>query len=410
MHNFLGFSKNSDRIVAVCFADMIRTLGRSSTIILLPIYFLTLRHSSYFIIGLVVAAGYLFAAPFSMMGGTLADRIGRRPLFTVLPMLSAIVFLLMSIEIFTGIQLWILYLTFIFASPIGTLQGTVDSSVLSDLTQSNERIKAFSLLRLFSNVGFALGPALGGFVSTLGYSLLLLVPTAGNLIEELVYLALVRESMTDERNEEDIRITPGRSLISFPYADRSFMLIIGIIVVASVCLGQWGTTLTLFLSGSYHLSVARIGLMYSLNGVVVVLFQMPVNRLMAKFHDIDRLAAGVLIYAISFIMFGLFSVYYLILITTAILTIAENIFSPAVSTLISKIAPSNRRGEYFGAYSAVNAFTSPLFIVFGAFLLTSLTHSPLLIWAIVSLFGFISSMLFIFSKKKIPSARLTDYH
>ena len=145
--------------------------------------------------------------------------------------------------------------------------------------------------------------------------------------------------MTDVRNEADIRITPGRSLISFPSADRSFMLIIGIIVVASVCLGQWGTTLTLFLSGSYHLSVARIGLMYSLNGIVVVLFQMPVNRLMAKFHDIDRLAAGVLIYAISFIMFGLFSVYYLILITTAILTIAENIFSPAVSTLISKIAP-----------------------------------------------------------------------
>ena len=76
-------------------------------------------------------------------------------------------------------------------------------------------------------------------MSTLGYSLLLLVPTAGNLIEELVYLALVRESLTDVRNEADIRITPGRGVISFPSADRSFMLIIGTIVVASVCLGQW---------------------------------------------------------------------------------------------------------------------------------------------------------------------------
>jgi MFS family permease len=408
MNNPLGFSKNSDRIVAVCFADMIRTLGRSSTIILLPVYFLTVRHSSYFIIGLVVAASYLFAAPFSMMGGSMADRIGRRPLFTVLPVLSAIVFLLMSIEIFTQIQLWVLYLTFIFTSPIGTLQGTVDSSVLSDLTQPNERIRAFSLLRLFSNAGFALGPALGGFVSTLGYSILLLIPTAGNLIEELVYIALVRESMTQGRSEVATQITPGRSLMSFPLEDRSFLLIIGTIVVASVCLGQWGTTLTLFLSGSYHLSVAQIGLMYSLNGVIVVLFQIPVNRLMSRFHDIDRLAVGMVIYAVSFIIFGLFSAYYIILTATAILTIAENIFSPAVSTLISKMAPSNRRGEYFGAYSAVNALTSPLFIIFGAFLLTSLAYSPPIIWGIISIFGVVSSVLFVYSKRIIPSGRLAD--
>ncbi len=406
MDSPLRFSRNSESILAISLADMVRTLGRSSAVILLPIYFLTGRHASYIVIGAVIAVSYIATAPFSILGGSLADRIGRRPLFTLLPLVSFAVFLSMSIEIIFRMQLWLLLFTFVFTSPIGSLQGTVDSAVLSDLTAPQDRIKAFGLLRLFSNVGFALGPALGGLVASIGYGTLLLVPAAANLVEETVYFSFVRESMPSVPSEINASWTMKRGLVSFPAHDGPFMILVGVMVVASLCLGQWGTTLTLFLSGSYRLSAAQIGLMYSLNGLVVVLFQLPVNRMMSRFGDIERLAAGIGLYAVSFLMYGVLRDYVLILLTTAVLTIGENIYSPAASTAISKIAPQDRRGEYFGAYSAVNSFTSPLVVIFGSMMLTFFIRSPYLMWSVVSLIGAVSCALMLYSRQQIPRSRL----
>lgn len=408
MTGIISFSHNSRSVLAVSFADLVRTLGRSSSVILLPIYFLIDRHASYILIGVVIAASYLLTAPFGIMGGALADRVGRRPLFTILPLLSAFVFILMSIEIFTRAPLLMLFTTFLFTSPIGSLQGTVDSAVLSDLTSPDERTKAFSVLRLASNVGFSLGPALGGLVSVVGYGILMLIPAIGNIVEEAVYIMLVKETLPRKESANPAVTSLRRAMIAFPSSDRPFMIILGVMVIAQLCLGQWGTTLTLFLSSSYHLTAAQIGLMYSLNGAVVVIFQLPVNRLIGRFADINRLIAGVALYAISFFMFGIFSFYPLILTTAAILTIGENVYSPTASALISKIAPPNRRGEYFGAYSAVSAFTAPMIVLFGSLLLTTLSGKPAVLWGIVAFLGLTACLLLWRARKSIPQERLSE--
>ncbi len=402
----LSFSRNSRSVLGVCFADMVRSLGRSSALVLLPIYFLVDRHVSFILIGTVIGASYLLTVPFGMMGGTLSDRVGRRPLFTVLPVLSASVFVTLSIEIFTGSPLKLIFLTFVFTAPIGVLQGTVDSAVLSDITLPGERMRAFSVLRLASNIGFSLGPALGGLVSLLGYGMLLIIPAAGNLVEEVVYIMLVKESLP--QNETGETAVPARKpVFAFPSSDRPFILLVGALVVAQLCLGQWGTTLTLFLSGSYHLNAAEIGFMYSLNGIIVVLFQLPVSRLIDGFRELNRMIVGVALYAVSFLVFGIFSAYPLILTAAAILTMGENIYYPTANAMISKMAPQNRRGEYFGAYSAISGLAAPMIVLFGALLLTALPHDFTALWGIVAAVGLTACLMFLRAGKAIPPERLS---
>lgn len=405
MAGMVYFSRNTRSVLAVGFAGMIRTLGRSSAVILLPVYFLIDRHSSYMLIGAVIAVSFLFTVPMGIIGGTLADRVGRRPLFTVLPFLSALGFFAMSVEIFSNAPLWLIFLSFICTSPLGDLQRTVDSAVLSDLTLPTERTKAFSILRLASNFGFALGPALGGFIAIFGFGVLMLMPAAGNVFEGIVYTLLVRETLPDSESG-DATVSSPKKLISYPSADRPFMIIIGVMIVAQLCIGQWGTTLTLFLSSSYHLSTAQIGLMYSLNGAIVVLFQLPVNRMMGRYPDLSRLIAGVALYSVSFVMFGIFSLYLLVLVSAAILTIGENIYSPTESTLISKMAPRNRRGEYFGAFSATAALASPMIILFGSFLLTVFSKEPAVLWGIIAVPGIMACLMLWKAGKIIPKERL----
>ncbi len=403
-----AFGRNSRGVYAVGFADMIRTLGRSSAVILLPVYFLTERHADYLLIGDIIAASYLVTVPLGIIGGALSDRVGRRPLFTVMPFLSALGFAMMGLEIFSNAPLTIIFLTFICATPIGNLQQTVDSAVLSDLTLPSERTRAFSILRLASNVGFSLGPALGGFVALFGYGVLMLIPAAGNIIEGIIYIMFVRETLPEKGVTSTAIPSLRKALIAFPSSDRPFLIIIGVMVVAQLCLGQWGTTLTLFLSSSYRLSPAQIGLMYSLNGVVVVLFQLPVSRLMNRFAELNRLIIGVALYAVSFFMFGLFSAYPMILTAAAILTMGENIYSPTGSTLISKMAPQNRRGEYFGAYSAIGAFAAPVIVLFGSVLLTVFSRTPVVLWGIVAALGFTACLMLWKVRDVIPAERLSD--
>ena len=377
---FFNFETGSRSVIAISFADLVRTLGRSSAVLMLPIYLLEVRHVGFIVIGSVLAVASIVASPLSLAGGGIADRIGRRPLFTLLPLLSCLLFSSISAEIFLNVHVIFLFLTLVMTWPVSSLQGTVDSAVISDVTLPQQRMHAFSLMRLAANLGFSLGPALGGIVSTVNFGYAFIIPAAANIVEEFVYLIYVKESrplQTPQRRREGRRV-------KLPVDDRVFLLIALVLTFCEFCIGQWGNTLTLFLSHSYGYSTASIGLVYSLNGVIVVLLQLPVNSALSRFSDTVRLMLGMVLYSVTFLVFGLTDIFGLLLVNVVFLTIGENTFSPTSSSFVSRIAPADRRGEYFGSYNAMVLFTSPASSFLGAALLTWFSGTPEIMWGIVS--------------------------
>lgn len=384
----LSFQTGSRSVLAVSFADLVRTFGRSSAVLMLPIYFLQVRGVSFIDIGIVLAAGSLISSPVSIAGGSIADRIGRRPLFILLPLLSFILFGAISAEIFMNAPILLLFVTLVLTQPVGNLQRIVDSAVVSDVTMVHERSHAFSVMRLASNLGFSLGPVVGGVVSIAGFGYAFMIPAAANLAEEVVYVRYLLESRPPSGTEPS-----QRRRIRIPSDDRLFILVALVLTFSEFAIGQWGSTLTLFLSHSYSYSTAEIGIIYSLNGIVVVTLQLPTNRALSRFSDISRLMIGMLLYSATFLVFGLTDVLALLLVNVVFLTMGENIFSPTSTAYISKIAPADRRGEYFGAFSAMNMFASPFASLLGAVLLTRFSTSAAVIWLIVSLLCILSVVM-----------------
>jgi len=378
---------------AVALADMVRTLGRSSAILLLPVYFLIQRHEPFLVVGLVVSASSLLSAPVASWGGAITDRIGRRPLFTLLPLISFATFTLLFYEIFVHAAILILFGTFVLLFPVGSLQRTIDSTVISDIVPQNQRNRAFSRLRLASNVGFSLGPAVGGLIAVSGFDYLMLFPAFANLAEEFVYLSFVSESL---------EVTETRSVrrsFAFPGDDRLFLQIMLILVFCEFAIGQWGTTLTLFLGKVYSYSTAQIGLLYSVNGIVVVLLQLPVTRMMSLYSEFSSLIAGMFLYSITFLVFGLTSFFSLLVLDVIFLTVGENLVSPSTLVLISRLAPQSRRGEYFGSYSAVSSFASPAVTLTGVYVLSIFSHRPLAVWTVVAILALSSVPLLLKGRK-----------
>ncbi len=386
-----SFGLMRNRPVAVITTmQLVRTMGRSMVWVFAPIYYADYYHISFFTIGILFFLGTVITFPFGIYGGNIVDRLGRRSMGLLLPPLSAALFFAFATTAFLRIGGLVSFVLFILIFPLADLEGIVDQVIVTDVVAEHERINAFSLNRIGANVGFSIGPALGGFLSIFGFGWPFLVPAFGSIVVFFVFLLYIVE--TKPRLDPSKRSAGGKREL-FPRGDGRFLQVVIILSLISFVAGQWGTTLTLFLSRGYHLSDQEIGLMYTLNGIVVILFQIPVNMALSRWSDFSRLALGSLIYSSSFFLYSLSGVFAFVLLNTFYLTIGENVLAPVQTSIISKISPEDRRGQYFGAYYSISGMIVRMAPLLGTYGLEFLINQGMLFWGIFASGGLVLSIV-----------------
>ncbi|EQD32471.1 multidrug resistance protein, partial [mine drainage metagenome] len=174
------------------------------------------------------------------------------------------------------------------------IQGSADNVIITDSTTPTERTNAFSIVRILLNIGFALGPAVGGFIASISYGYIFLIPGVLTIIEAILYYLYVPETL----KKDDIQIR--KKGFEFPSKDVGFLFASLTISIMFLVMGQWGTTLTLFWKAFDHISDVQIGLLYGTNGIYVAIFQMPTNKILTKMRDHMRVLLGLNVYAFGF--------------------------------------------------------------------------------------------------------------
>ncbi len=385
-------------MLTISLASLVRILGRSQAWIFIPLYLAEIRHINYVFIGGLFFVTAVLSLPFSIYGGNLIDRIGRRRVIVTLPVVMAVLFLLIGLSVVESSSVIIIYILFVLVEPVASLQNIVDNVVVSDSTSDVERTDAFGLTRIAGNIGFSLGPASGGFLAGAGYQYVFYVPAVLSLVEVALFAVFIRDI-----NES---LEPERKPFDFPSRDRVFLALSVLISLIWFVAGQWGTTLTLFWSNVYSLQNWEIGTLYSVNGLIVVTMQAPVNAAFRRMTDHSRVALGGILYSLSFLALAFTRSYFLIILDVVSLTIAENIVAPVTYSMIAKMAPKNKRGQYFGAFQVIAGFISPTAPVFGTYVLSILSYSPLYFWSTIAVPGiFISLMVLAYGRRIYNSGR-----
>jgi MFS family permease len=136
-----------------------------------------------------------------------------------------------------------------------------------------------------------------------------------------------------------------------------------------------------------------IGILYSVNGLAVVFLQMPVNWVLARMRDFNRIALGGAIYSMGFFVLAFFSGFPFLIADVIFLTIGENVMSPVTYSLIGKISPAEKRGQYFGAFQLLLGLIAPMAPVLGTGLLSRFSYDPLLVWLPILVIGISMSFL-----------------
>ncbi|MCL4315141.1 MAG: MFS transporter [Candidatus Thermoplasmatota archaeon] len=324
-------------VISVAGAQLIRIFGRSQAWIFLPIFLHDYRGVQFFIIGFLFTLTALISIPVSLYGGNLCDRLGRRKVSLIFMPVGIGIFAILFLAVYLSLSTIILYVVLILSEPIFSIQWIVDNAIISDTVPEAMRTDAFSITRIAGNLGFSIGPAVGGILSEFNISYVFLSTVVSGFIELFIYARL---------RETNRHLSVGKQSFSFPAGDRKFIFLSLLLASIWFVAGQWGTTLTLFWTSIDHVSQANIGFLYSVNGLFVVLLQLPTNRLFTGIKDHVRIFIGSMTYVISFFALALFSGIIFLVIDVFFLTFGENTISPVTNTVISKISPEDRRGEY----------------------------------------------------------------
>ena len=145
------------------------------------------------VVGTIMLISAVISSAGRIIGGELADRIGRKPLITVTMAIRTVLFLIMAYVIHVRAPLLVVASAFLAVRFAGAMTQPGISAMVADVVDAERRVEAFGILRIGGNAGWALGPAIGGFLIAISYSSLFLVTAAASLIGFLIIVLFTSE-------------------------------------------------------------------------------------------------------------------------------------------------------------------------------------------------------------------------
>jgi MFS family permease len=330
--------------------------------------------------GLAVSAygaGHIFA---SMLGGHMADRIGRRHTITLSMFGSCAAMLALS-------QVHTLPLLLLFAFIVGLvaeIYRPAATALLGDLVTPEQRVAAFAMYRFAINLGFAVGPATAGFLADRSFFYVF----AGDAVTSLLYgvvamLALphgLRSSGKEEKSGEGMRVA---------LRDRPFVYFLG----ATLCLTwiefQLHSTLPLYIA---HLgySPKAYGLLLSINGVMIITFELVLTAWLQRYPPQPMIALGYALTGIGVAMTGLAHGIPMLALSVVVWTLGEMVYAPVTGAFVTGLAPERYRGRYMGIWHS----TWSAGMLLGPFIGSLIyARSPAALWITCLLLGAVAAGL-----------------
>ncbi len=141
--------------------------------------------------------------------------------------------------------------------------------------------------------------------------------------------------------------TPGQS----PWRDRHLAYLLLPFIPILMVFFQIEGTLPLWVVRDLGLGSRFFGLLFTVNTLVIVVLEVPLNLAMSHWPHHRLLLLGSLCLAAGFGLMAWATGYTLLILTTVIWTFGEMILFPAVSDAVATLAPPDRRGEYMGLLS-----------------------------------------------------------
>jgi len=341
-------------------------------------------------VGILFAAFSVSSFVGSMLGGALTDRLGRK---------GIIIFGLIASSLSTlGMGLVNAYEVFFFmALFVGVLADTAGparQAMIADILPEEKRAQGYGIFRVAFNLSVVIGPAIGGLLAARSYLALFVTDAIISLITAALVFRFIPETKP-ESSPDALQESVAGSFSGYfrVLRDTAFMLFLGASMLMVLTYMNMNTTLGVFLRDTHGVPEVGYGWLLSLNAAMVVLFQFPITRRIENQKPLLMMAAGTLLYAIGFAMYGFVSVYSLFVLAMVIITIGEMIVAPMGQALVAKFSPEEMRGRYMAIFGISWSIPFAVGPILAGFVLDN--YDPRWLWYIAGIIGVLATLGFL---------------
>ncbi|VTQ02273.1 MDR family MFS transporter [Sphingobacterium daejeonense] len=311
-------------------------------------------------IGLVLGCFGLGSVCGSWLGGWLTDKFGNFKVQTwSLIMVIPLFLVLPQFRTFEGLAMMIFILTL-----VADIFRPANSVSVARYAKPENITRAYSLSRMAVNLGFSIGPALGGFLAKFSYNWIFY----GNAIAAacaaivFIYFFRNRKARTEvgqiKPSDQQTDDKPVRNA----YTDGLFIVFNVLCCLFSMAFFQLLSTLPLYYKEVHLLHSDQIGLLLGFSGLVIVLFEMVLVHVVEHRFSVRQIMLwGTAISGMSYLMLtGNFGIAWLFL-AMFFLSTGEMLTLPFTATVAISRASRSNQGAYMGfnslAFAAANIFS-----------------------------------------------------
>ncbi|MBM0232078.1 MFS transporter [Micromonospora sp. STR1_7] len=323
---------------------LINRLG-SFVLVFLAIYLTQERGFSASQAGLVLGLWGVGGAVGTTAGGTLADRWGRRPTLLTAHVGAAAMMLGLGL----ARDLWAVALGALLLGLFAEAARPAFGAMMIDVVPAKDRLRAFSLNYWAINLGFACAAVLAGLAAQADYLLLFVVDAGTMLITALIIFTRVPETRQAGPAAAAMVQAP-RGALRTILTDRVYLGFVALNLFAALVFLQHISMLPIAM-GDDGLSPATYGSVIALNGVLIVVGQLFVPRLIRGRNRSHVLALAAVVMGVGFGLTAFAGTAWFYGLTVLIWTLGEMLNSPSNSTLIAELSPAELRGRYQGVFS-----------------------------------------------------------
>lgn len=297
-------------------------------------------------IAIVLAAMSVGHLTGPIASGYLADAIGRKNTILVSLFGSAISVL----ALYVCHDLWTVTAAAATNGFLFFLYGPASSALLTDLVPERQRVTAFALMRLAINGGFAAGPTVAGLL----YARLPVLIFLGDALTTIIFGVIAWRWLPHGLRTIEGKVTSARVAIrswveAIADMKRNLPYLQFLAVVLLIGLAFYQVFNVLVITATDRgLTPSTYGLVMGLNGVLILLTELPLTAWVQRFSTRKVLATGYALIGVGCGLFGLASSFSGFLAAMAVFTFGEILALPLGMAYSSGLAPERFRGRYFG--------------------------------------------------------------
>ncbi len=315
----------------------------------------------------LMQVGYIFATWAlagvfgQIIGGVLADKIGRKILVIVGLIFSAFSSLaLIYVENYD-----LVYIIAAIGGFFANSAAPARQAMVADLLPEDQLTEGYSIMGAIESAAMSIGPALGGLLASVSFVLLFYLDVILSGIAAIIIALFLMETQKQAVAQKNAEQSIGQVFRGYTQVLSDKLLLVILVLMGFVFIvdEQLYFSVPIFMRDVHNMPAYYYGSLMSVASFLAVVVQFPLTRKLRRFSFLTIMAGGSLLFAIGFGMFSFISGYGMFMLAFVIIGLAQILYFPTSHAIVGKLAPEDMRGRYmavFGIVWSLQVMTAPL--------------------------------------------------